>query len=296
MHSRWPRLDGLAYGGDYNPEQWPEEVWERGRGADARGRGHAGHRRDLLLGHARAAAGRVRVRLARPGARPAARRRDRGRPGHPDGRAAALVPAPAPGGPPGHPGRAGARRRVPAGLLPVKPRVRRAPPPGSPAQLARATATIPRSCSGTSTTSTAHRSASATARPRAAAFRDWLRDRYGDLDDAERAWGAALLVPAVRRLGRDRRAADLPHRGQPGPAAGLRAVQLRRAARLLPARAGHPARAVAGHPGHHQLHGRQLQERRLLAVGAGGRRGLQRQLPDRRAPPTATSTWRCPPT
>jgi beta-galactosidase len=26
--SGWPiRLDGLAYGGDYNPEQWPEEVW-----------------------------------------------------------------------------------------------------------------------------------------------------------------------------------------------------------------------------------------------------------------------------
>jgi beta-galactosidase len=25
---RWPRgLDGLCYGGDYNPEQWPEEVW-----------------------------------------------------------------------------------------------------------------------------------------------------------------------------------------------------------------------------------------------------------------------------
>jgi len=28
MHSRWPRLDGLAYGADYNPEQWPEEVWQ----------------------------------------------------------------------------------------------------------------------------------------------------------------------------------------------------------------------------------------------------------------------------
>jgi beta-galactosidase len=27
MHSRWPRLDGLAYGGEYYPEQWPEEVW-----------------------------------------------------------------------------------------------------------------------------------------------------------------------------------------------------------------------------------------------------------------------------
>ena len=29
MHSRWPLLDGLAYGGEYNPEQWPEEVWEQ---------------------------------------------------------------------------------------------------------------------------------------------------------------------------------------------------------------------------------------------------------------------------
>jgi beta-galactosidase len=25
--ARWPRLAGLAYGADYNPEQWPEEVW-----------------------------------------------------------------------------------------------------------------------------------------------------------------------------------------------------------------------------------------------------------------------------
>jgi beta-galactosidase len=30
MHSRWPRLDGLAYGGEYYPEQWPEEVWHEG--------------------------------------------------------------------------------------------------------------------------------------------------------------------------------------------------------------------------------------------------------------------------
>jgi beta-galactosidase len=28
MSVRWPRLDALAFGGDYNPEQWPEEVWE----------------------------------------------------------------------------------------------------------------------------------------------------------------------------------------------------------------------------------------------------------------------------
>ena len=25
--ARWPDLDGIAYGGDYNPEQWPEHVW-----------------------------------------------------------------------------------------------------------------------------------------------------------------------------------------------------------------------------------------------------------------------------
>jgi beta-galactosidase len=29
MHARWPRLAGLAYGGEYNPEQWPAEVWEQ---------------------------------------------------------------------------------------------------------------------------------------------------------------------------------------------------------------------------------------------------------------------------
>ena len=28
-YSGWlPGLDALCYGGDYNPEQWPEEVWE----------------------------------------------------------------------------------------------------------------------------------------------------------------------------------------------------------------------------------------------------------------------------
>ena len=26
-HPRWPAVEGLLYGADYNPEQWPEEVW-----------------------------------------------------------------------------------------------------------------------------------------------------------------------------------------------------------------------------------------------------------------------------
>ena len=25
--SAWPRLSGIAYGGDYNPEQWDREIW-----------------------------------------------------------------------------------------------------------------------------------------------------------------------------------------------------------------------------------------------------------------------------
>ena len=25
--SVWPAIDGIAYGGDYNPEQWPREIW-----------------------------------------------------------------------------------------------------------------------------------------------------------------------------------------------------------------------------------------------------------------------------
>ena len=29
MSTRWMRApSGLAYGGDYNPEQWPREVWD----------------------------------------------------------------------------------------------------------------------------------------------------------------------------------------------------------------------------------------------------------------------------
>jgi beta-galactosidase len=26
-HQAWPAIDGIAYGGDYTPEQWPKEVW-----------------------------------------------------------------------------------------------------------------------------------------------------------------------------------------------------------------------------------------------------------------------------
>ncbi len=74
-------LPRLAYGGDYNPEQWPPTVWERGRPPHAGGGCRPGHRGHLLLGAARAAGGRLRLRLARPRRRAAARGRDRRRPG-----------------------------------------------------------------------------------------------------------------------------------------------------------------------------------------------------------------------
>ncbi len=46
----WPKgFDGLCYGGDYNPEQWPEEVWAEDVALMRRGRGQPGHRRRVLL-------------------------------------------------------------------------------------------------------------------------------------------------------------------------------------------------------------------------------------------------------
>ncbi len=53
MPETTPRgLTRLAFGGDYNPEQWPEERLAGGRPADAGGRRHPGQCRDLLLGAA----------------------------------------------------------------------------------------------------------------------------------------------------------------------------------------------------------------------------------------------------
>ena len=60
--------EGLAYGGDYNPEQWPEEVWHEDVAADA-----AAGVNFVTLGVfswalARAAPGRYDFELARPSA------------------------------------------------------------------------------------------------------------------------------------------------------------------------------------------------------------------------------------
>ena len=98
MKSLTDRLGGRpAYGADYNPEQWPESYWPedvrlmREAGVNLVSVGH------LLLGAAGAEGRPLRLRLARPDHRPAARGRDRGRPGQRVGDAAAVVLPSVPG-------------------------------------------------------------------------------------------------------------------------------------------------------------------------------------------------------
>ena len=207
-----------------------------------------GHRRGLLLGAARAGAGPVRARLARRRARPAARARHRRRPGHRHRVAAALAHRGAPRDAAVHRRRHRALARRPAGVVPQLaglPRARAGPgdarsPSGTPT-------TRPWRC-GTCPTSSAATTRTATATCQPPAFRDWLRARYGDARRAQRRLGHRVLEPALRRLGRDPPAAHRADLRQPHPAAGLPAVQLRRAAGLLRRRARPAAPAQPGVP------------------------------------------------
>ena len=158
----------------------------------------------------------------------------RGRPGHPDRRAAGLVLPRA------------TREPLPVNREGVRARRRRAARRSAPArpstggaargiaeQLAERYARPPRrGACGTCTTSTARHSAqcycdgSARGVPRLAA-RPLRRPRR-----AQRRLGHHVLGPALRRLGRDRRRRGARRTvGQPGPAARLRALLLRRAPR-----------------------------------------------------------------
>lgn len=122
----WPQpLEGqqarIWYGGDYNPDQWPEEVWDE----DVRLMKKAGVNLVSVgifsLGPHRAQGGRIRLRLARPHHRQARQDRHRGR-----SCIRHRLPADV-----AHPGTSGGaveglpRRRMPAGrppaLAPDKP-------------------------------------------------------------------------------------------------------------------------------------------------------------------------------
>ena len=206
---RWPgRLRSLAFGGDYNPEQWPEDVWAE----DVRLMREAG----VILvtvgvfswALLEPAEGEFDFALAGPRARPAARRRHRSstsRRRPPRRRRGSRAP---PGVAAGHASTGvtlgdGARES----LLPQLGRLPAGRGADRRARWPTATPTTRRSPSGTSTTSTARTSAPATATASAQAFRGWLRERYGTLDALNDAWGTSVLGPALRRLGGDHRAA-----------------------------------------------------------------------------------------
>ena len=276
-----------AYGGDYNPEQWPRGGVARGHRADARGRRQPGQRRHLLLGAARAGReGEYRLRLARPAAGPAARRRHPGRPRHPDGVAARLVLPRLPAGAAGHPRRraprarargqasaparrtyraaAGARSPTAAG-----PPVRRPPGPGLWHVHNEYGAPVSECYCEIS----------------GAAFRDWLQARYGDLDALNEAWGTTFWGQRYGDWAEIDAAARSP-RPSCNPAQRLDFARFTSDALLASfrRRARHPAPAQPRRPGHHQLHAaHQLPVHRLLGVGARGRRRLQRPLPAGRA-------------
>ena len=191
------RLSGIAYGGDYNPEQWPEEVWaEDVRLMREAGRQH-GQRRHLLLGAAGTAPrASYDFALARPRPRPAARERHR---------ASTWPPRPRPR-PPGSSRRTRRRcrstedgRRLSYGsrqtFCPQQPRLPRARPlRDRRARWPSATPTTRPSSCGTSTTSTAATIRRCYCDTSAAAFRDWLRDRY------DATWTRST-TPGARRSG-----------------------------------------------------------------------------------------------
>ena len=196
-----PRLPGIAYGADYNPEQWPREIWAEDVRADAGGRRHGGHRRRLLLGAAGArSTGRYELRLARPRSMDLLHeRRHRRRPGDRHRVTAAVADR----GAPGDPARARRRHRAvarqPAGLVPQLAGVPRARPGAGRRAWPSVTTTTPHSRCGTSPTSSAATTRTATATSAAEAFRGWLRARYGDLARAQRGVGHGVLEPALRR-------------------------------------------------------------------------------------------------
>ena len=277
MHSRWPRLDGLAYGGEYYPEQWRRRC---GAGAwrSCASRRHAGLPvRDLLhQGMVEPRPWRVRLRLAGPGARPAARRGDRRRPGHADGRAAALVPAPAPAGAPGkRPATGcslgGGSRQAYCSVKPLRPRRRG----GQDHRLARPA--LRRAPGGRAVWHVNNEVRRAPGEcyceTSAAAFRAWLlRERYGDVATLNNRWGTAFwsqnygdwdeidVLPAPPPPWWTRRSGST-----------ARPLQLRRPARAASRRERDILHELSpGIPGHHQLHGHQLA--RASTTGAGRRR------------------------
>ena len=283
-----------AFGGDYNPEQWPEAVWAEDVALMRRAGVNLATVGVFSWSRSNPSRGPLRLRLARPGPRPAARRRDRRRPGHPD-----RVPA-ARGSPSPTPTRCrstadgvrlthGSRDtycvsapayreaalRIAAALA-----ERYAAPPGA-GDVARAQRVRHR----------CYCDHAAAALPRLAARP--LRH----LDRAQRGVDHGLLEPALRATGsRSTRRAPPSTCRNPAHAAGLPPVPVRRAARPLPRAARPAARPPPGRPGHHQLRVRLLGAGRPCGVGRRPGSGRDRPLPGRARPGPRPNRSPSPPT
>ena len=283
-----PGVGTISYGGDYNPEQWPEEVWVedvalmREAGVNLVSVGIFSW---ALLEPQR---GRLRLRLARPPLRPAARRPASA------STSARRPPPRRPGStPPTRDARVVTRDGVVLGRgsrgMVARPRpTTAAPARASPGARPSATARTPRSRSGTCTTSTAHPSRTATDEHSARAFRTWLQERYGSLDGLNAAWGTAFWgQPTATGSTSVRRPRSAERRSTPRSASTSPGSPPTRCSPASPPSAT-SCRALPGHPGDHQLHGGQLPVDGPVALGARGRRRLQRPLPDRRRAPATT--------
>ena len=200
-------LDGLAFGGDYNPEQWP--------------RGGLGARTSRLMREAgvnlvsvgifawallEPRPGRVRLRLARRVLDLLHERRHR---------ASTSAPRP-PRRPPGsaaaHPEALPVDRATGARSGPARAASSaRARPPtggggrGSPTELADRYARPPGRGDVARPQRVRRAGRALLLRQSRRAFRAWLRGRYGDARRAQRRLGHRLLGPALRRLGPGRR-------------------------------------------------------------------------------------------
>ncbi|MEE3920266.1 hypothetical protein V2I01_24920 [Micromonospora sp. BRA006-A] len=94
--------EGIWYGADYNPEQWPEQTWAEDVDLHATRRGQPGLGRHLLLGPDRTQP-RADVLTGWTGRSTCCTMAAPARPGHRHGQPAAVAGAPAPGdaAPPG---------------------------------------------------------------------------------------------------------------------------------------------------------------------------------------------------
>ena len=283
MTSLAPRLGGIRFGGDYNPEQWPPATWPRRRRADAAGGRRPGLGGDLLLGPAGARAGPVHVRLAGRGAwtcSPAAASWSTSPPPRPRRRRGwhSDTPRPVRSRPTARScGRAAGRRTARARRCSVSGQ-----PPwssGSPPT----TATTRRLPCGTWATSTPATSPAAGATPAPRRSAPGCGRRYGDLDTLNEAWGTAFWSQRYTDWEQVQPPRATPTFANPGQRLDFRRFSSDEHLACFVAERDLLHRITPGRTGHDELHGAQGRPR-LLGLGRRGRRRQQRPLPDRHRP------------